>query len=299
MKLVLKDHWQGEQIPKLISFLSVKMMSFRGYFPVLGLWLPSPLEGSKCRILLELSTKSMTWNRNSGMHEPIVLASIEPRPKSPKLLSPQVNGMKAALWEPILFILTARFHITQGYCFCFLLSFILHKMLSTFMSIFILLFWVCCLYSCASYCSHSTDKMFDKCFLAQFASKVCHGGNGGRNTTWSHGQRVLLAGAPGHVDTECYTLRHLVTWTQSVTCWASGHMDTECYLLELSFLFSCRIWAHGMLLSTLRVRLSCSGKPFRNSLRSRKYVSMVTLNLVKLVVRFNLNLTQFRITRAQ
>lgn len=134
---------------------------------------------------------------------------------------------------------------------------------------------------------------------SQFASQVRHGGNGGRNTTWSPGQRVLLAGAPGHVDTECYTLRHLVTWTQSVTCWASGHEDTECYLLGLTFLSSCRIWAHGMLLSTLRVRLSCSGKPFRNSLHSHKYVSMVTLNLIKLVVRFNLNLTQFHITRAQ
>lgn len=242
MKLVRKDHWQGEQIPKLISFLSVKMMSFRGYFPVLGLWLPSPLGGSKCRILLELSTKSMTWNRNSGMHEPIVLASIEPRPKSPKLLSPQVNGMKAALWEPILFILTARFHITQGYCFRFLLSFILHKMLNTFMSIFIpssecvvfipaLLTVLTALTKCLTNASwlglwvksategmvagippdHMGKEYYLLGHLITWIQSATH------YVTWSHGHRALHAGP-------------LVTWTQSAICWSSAscfHAESE------------------------------------------------------------------------
>jgi hypothetical protein len=40
---------------------------------VLWLWPPSPLVGSKCRILLELSTESLAWNRNSMVHEQMYL----------------------------------------------------------------------------------------------------------------------------------------------------------------------------------------------------------------------------------
>lgn len=56
-----------------------------------------------------------------------------------------------------------------------------------------------------------------------------------------------------------------------------------------------------MLLSTLRVRLPCSGKPFRNYLHrhTHKCVSMVTLNLIKLAVKLNLTLAQLHITQAQ
>lgn len=175
-------------------------MSFYCYFPMLGLWLPSPLVGSKCRILLELSTKSVAWNRNSGMHEPMVLASLEPRPQSPKLLSPQVNGMEAALWGPILFISTVRFHIPQGYCFHFLLPFILHRMLNPLVSIFVpSSACVVFLSSCPSHCSHSIDKMSDKRFLAHslWVKSIMEG---------------MVAGIPpGHMDTEYYTLGHLVT----------------------------------------------------------------------------------------
>lgn len=226
MKLVRKDHWQGEQIPKLISFLSVKTMSFRGYFPVLGLWLPSPLVGSKCRILLELGTKSMAWNRNSGMHGPMVLASLEPRPKSPKLLSPQVNGMEVALWGPILFILTVHFHITQGYCFHFLLSFIPHKMLNILVPIFVpssecvafvpvLVTVLTALTKCLTNASRLTvcesslprREWWQEYHLVTWAkSTTCWG-------TWSCGYRVLHTTSPGHMDTERYMLG----------LWSRGH----------------------------------------------------------------------------
>lgn len=214
-------------------------MSFYGYFPMLGLWLPSPLVGSKCRILLELSTKSVAWNRNSGMHEPMVLASLEFRPKSPKLLSPQVNGMEAALWGPILFISTVSFHITQGYCFHFFLPFILHRMLNTLVSIFVpssacvvfllvlvtvLIALTKCLTNASwlTVCewSPSRREWWQESHLVTWTQNTtCW-------STWSHKHRVRHTTSLGHIGTEYYTLRHLVTCTKSVTCWrlwSQGH----------------------------------------------------------------------------